>query len=337
MKITLSEIASLVNGQLQGPAGLTIEGVAGLTEATDKDMSFLGNPKYAAYIDTTKAAALLVAPGVDTHGRPAVVLKNTAWGWARLLEFFGREKLKHPATTHPTAVVGAGARIGKNVVLGPYVVVEENAVIGDDSILYAHSYVGRNTQVGSQCLFYPRVTVRENCKIGDRCVFQPGVVIGGDGYGFTFHEGRHQKIPQIGTVEIGDDVELQANTTVDRATTGVTRIGAGTKIDNLVQIAHNVEIGEKCLMAALCGIAGSTKIGNGVTMGAMTGVVGHLKIGDGAMIGAKSGITKDVDPGAVLWGMPAQPMREELKMQALFRRLPRILEELKLIRKRVGI
>lgn len=327
MKITLTEIAALVGGTVRGDGGTVIEGAAGLSEATARDISFLGNAKYAAQLATTQAAAVLVPPEVDTGRLPSIGLANPPYGWARVLELLDRERTRRPAGVHPTAVVAPSARLGAGVSVGAYSVVEDGAVIGDQTTVYAHAYVGFEARIGKNCLLYPHVTVRERVTLGDRVILQPGVVIGCDGFGFTVHEGKHYKIPQVGTVEIADDVEIQANTTVDRAAVGVTRIGRGTKIDNLVQVAHNVEVGEHCLVVALTGIAGSTKIGRYVTLAAQVGVAGHLTIGDGAVVAGKSGVTRSVKPKEVLWGTPAHSLKEELKVIAATRKLPQMLEE----------
>jgi len=285
----------------------------------------------------TKARAVIVPPDVETKGRPSIALKNPPYGWARILEIIDKEKSTRPSGVHPTAVVAETARLGRRVAVGAFTVVEEGAEVGDDTILYPHCYIGAHTRVGRDCLFHPRVTVRERVVIGDRCIFQPGVVIGSDGFGFTAHNGRHYKIPQVGTVWIGEDVEIQANTTVDRAAVGATRIGNGTKIDNLVQIAHNVEIGEHCLIVALTGLAGSVKLGHHVTLAAQVGVAGHLTIGDGVMCGAKGGISHNIKPKEVVWGVPAHPLKDELKVLAAIRKLPPLLDEFKQIKKKVGM
>jgi UDP-3-O-[3-hydroxymyristoyl] glucosamine N-acyltransferase len=323
MRLTLSQIAERVEGVVRGDGNVIIEGVAALGDATERDISFLGNSKYASQLKTTRAGALLVSPDTLTDGRPAILLKNPVYGWARVLEVLEKERVFHSRGIHPTAVVAASARLGKNVALGAYTVVEEGADVGDNTIVYPQVYIGAGTRIGTDCLIYPRVTFRERVVVGNRCVFQPGVVVGGDGFGFTLHGGRPYKVPQIGTVEIGDDVEIQANATIDRAAMGVTKIGSGTKIDNLVQIAHNVEMGENCLIAALTGIAGSARLGHQVTLAAQVGVGGHLTVGDGVTAAGRSGITREVSPRQVVGGFPAQPLKDELRMQAALRRLAR--------------
>jgi UDP-3-O-[3-hydroxymyristoyl] glucosamine N-acyltransferase len=313
---------------------VVIRGAAGLGEAGPEDITFLANPKYRSQLATTKAGAVIVSPDVETEGRAAIALKNPSQGWAVVLDILGRERTRRPAGIHPTAVIAATAKIGKNVTVGAHTVIEEGASVGDNTILYAQVYVGFDTTIGADCLVYPHVTFRERVTVGNRCVFQPGVVIGGDGFGFTPSAGRQLKIPQIGTVVIEDDVEVQANATIDRGGVGVTRIGRGTKIDNLVQLAHGVEIGENGLVAALTGVAGSTKIGKNVVLAAQVGVVGHITIGDNVVAAARSGISHDVKPNQVIWGTPAQPIQDEMKMLASIRRLPKLFEEIKNLRKK---
>lgn len=320
---------------MHGDGSHVIEGLAGLNEATEKDISFLGNTKYLSSFKSTRAGAVIVSPDIEPNGKPVIVLKNPMYGWAKMLEVLGRERTQHPQGIHPSAAVAKSAVIGKNVSIGAFAVVEDGAVIGDNTVIYPQVYVGHHVRIGENCLIYPHVTIRELATIGNRCIFHPGAVIGGDGFGFTFQDGKHYKVPQVGTVEIGDDVEIQCNSTVDRAAVGATKIGSGTKIDNLVQIAHNVEIGQHCLIVALSGIAGSVSIGNYVTLAAQTGVAGHLRIGDGVIAGARTGISHDVEPKDVIWGSPSMPLRQELKIQALIRKLPELFEEFKKLKKKL--
>ena len=338
MKMTLSQIAEMVGGSVKGRGDAVIEGAAGLSDATEKDISFLGNAKYASLLKTTRAGALLLSPDVDPEGRPAVALKNPFYGWAKILEVLEKDRRRVPLPgVHPTAVVASSARLGAGASVGPFTVIEEGAEIGDRTVIQAHGFVGHDTKVGRDCLLHPRVTIRERVRIGDRCIFGPGAVVGCDGFGFTTHEGRHYKIPQVGTVEIGDDVEIQANTTVDRAAVGVTKIGRGTKVDNIVQIAHNVEIGENCLIVSMSGIAGSTKLGNYVILAAQAGLAGHLTLGDFVQVGAQSGVSHDLKPKEVVFGTPAQPLKEELRTIAVTRRLPQLFEELKALKKKLNL
>lgn len=336
MRLTVSEVASLVGGSLRGDGSAVIEGAAGLGEATSRDISFLSNPKYRSQLATTQAGALLVSPEIDTGSRPAVAMKNPSEGWARILEVLDRERTRRPQGIHPTAVIAPTAKIGARVTVGAHTVIEDGAVIGDDSILYARVYVGFDSTVGSQCLIYPGVTLRERVSVGNRCILQPGVVIGGDGFGFTVVNGQHRKIPQVGTVVIEDDVEIQANSTIDRAAVGVTRIGRGTKVDNLVQIAHGAQLGNHCLVVALTGIAGSTIIGDYVTLAAQVGVAGHLHIGAHSVLAARAGVSHDLPPKSVVFGTPAQPIKDEMKCQAALRQLPALLDEFRALKKKWG-
>lgn len=336
MRLTVSEIASLVGGTVRGDGAVVIEGAAGLAEATPRDVSFLSNPKYKAQLQSTRAGALLVTVDIDTGARPAVIVKTPSDAWAAVLEILDKERTRRPAGIHPTAVIAPGAKLGANVTVGAHTVIEDGASVGDNTILYPRVYVGFGTAVGADCLIYPGVTIRERTTVGNRVILQPGVVVGGDGFGFSFGAGSHRKIPQVGTVVIEDDVEIQANSTIDRAAVGVTRIGRGTKIDNLVQIAHGAEIGAHCLVVALTGVAGSTKLGNYVTLAAQVGVAGHLKIGDQTIVAAQSGVSHDLPPKSVVFGTPAQPIKDEMKCHAALRQLPKLMEEFRALKKKMG-
>jgi UDP-3-O-[3-hydroxymyristoyl] glucosamine N-acyltransferase len=333
MNKTLAELADRTGGTCRGDGAIRLTGAAGLGEAGPGDISFLANKKYAGQLAGSRAGAVIVSPDVETGTRPALVHAQPSLAWAKVLELLDAERTRRPAGVHSTAVISPSAKLGKNVTVGAHTVIEDGAVIGDNCVLYPQVYVGFEVTMGSDCLVYPHVTIRERTSIGSRCVFQPGVVIGGDGFGFTMAQGRHYKIPQVGTVVIEDDVEIQANTTIDRGGVGVTRIGRGTKIDNLVQVAHGVEFGPDGLVAALTGIAGSTKIGHHVTLAAQVGVVGHIEIGDNVVAGARSGISHNIKPNQVVWGTPAQPIQDEIKLLAALRRVPKLLAEIKQLRK----
>lgn len=336
MELKLKDIARLVGGRLEGNPEEVVSGASGLAEAGGQDVSFLGNPKYQPLLKETKAGCVFLPEDskADAYSGNRIYVKNPQWAFAQVLEVWEKEKRIPPRGVHPTAVVHPSAVLGREVAIGAYAVVEEGAVIGDRTVLYAHCYAGANSRIGSDCLLYPRVVIREDCVLGDRVIIQPGAVIGGDGYGFAMIEAVHRKIPQLGRVVVEDDVEIGANTTVDRATTGETRIGKGTKIDNLVQIAHNVRIGKHCLLIAQSGIAGSTEIGDYVILAGQSGLAGHLKIGDRAMIAARSGIMSDLEPGAIVFGSPARPHREAMKIHALLGKLPEIYQTIKEVKKK---
>jgi UDP-3-O-[3-hydroxymyristoyl] glucosamine N-acyltransferase len=236
---------------------------------------------------------------------------------------------------HAHAAVDASSQIGAHAAIGPFTTIEKAVTIGEGSVIYSGCYIGARVQIGPHAIIYPGVVLREDTHIGARVIIQPGAVLGSDGYGFATQEGKHHKIPQIGRVVIEDDVEIGANVTIDRATTGETRIGSGTKIDNLVHIAHNVQVGKNCLIVAQVGISGSTRIGNQVTLAGQVGVVGHLTIGDNAVIAAQSGVMNNVEPGSVLFGSPARPHREAMKLLAIYGKLSEIYDAVKALKKKI--
>ncbi|MCX5778098.1 MAG: UDP-3-O-(3-hydroxymyristoyl)glucosamine N-acyltransferase [Elusimicrobia bacterium] len=329
MKITSYDIAKIVEGQLIGNPAVVITGAAGLADAGCADVSFLGNAKYTALLETTKAGLLLLRANDNAFGKPHILVPDPQLAFAKILGEISNEIPSVTAGVHPTAVISPRATIGQRVAIGALVVIEDGAVIGDGTVIFAHGYIGRDTQIGADCIIYPQVTVRESCIIGKRVIIHAGAVVGADGFGFVPTKTGLYKIPQIGTVIIGDDVEIGANTTIDRGTTGATIIGKGTKIDNLVQIAHNVHIGNNCILVSQVGIAGSAIIGNGVTFGGQSGTVGHNTIGDGAVIAARGGVFGDVKAKEVVSGYPARPHREALKIQAILSKLPTLYKEIK--------
>jgi UDP-3-O-[3-hydroxymyristoyl] glucosamine N-acyltransferase len=336
--IAVSDIAAAVRGTVEGDGSRIVEGAAGLDEATHGQISFFHNVKYVSSLEKTQAGVVLIPEKTNgtklPEGKTFIRVGNPQWAFAQVLGLLDKGRKRHPEGIHPRADVHATAKIGAGVALSAGVVIEAGAEIGDGSILYPGCYVGQDAKVGAKCLLYPNVVLREDTVVGARAIIHAGTVIGADGYGFATQDGRHHKIPQIGRVVIEDDVEIGANVTIDRATVGETRIGAGTKIDNLVHIAHNVQVGRDCLIVAQVGVSGSTKIGNRVTLAGQVGIVGHLTIGDGAVIAAQSGIMNDVEPGAVLFGSPARPHREAMKLQAIFGKLPEIYEAMKRLRKK---
>jgi UDP-3-O-[3-hydroxymyristoyl] glucosamine N-acyltransferase len=334
-----SEIAQAVRGSLEGDGSVRIEGAAGLDEANERQITFFHNPKYGDQLEKTRAGVVILPANINGFKTPAgktlIRVSNPPLAFAQVLALFERQQQRHPkpgistqASVHSTATIGADAAIG------PFTTIEEGVQIGAGAIIYSGCYIGARAKVGEGCLIYPNVVLREDTALGARVIIQPGAVLGSDGYGFATQNGKHTKIPQIGRVVIEDDVEVGANVTIDRATTGETRVGAGTKIDNLVHIAHNVQIGKNCLIVALVGISGSTKIGNQVTLAGQVGVVGHVTIGDNAVIAAQSGIMNNVEPGAVMFGTPARPHRETMKLQAIYGKLPEIYDAFKELKKK---
>jgi UDP-3-O-[3-hydroxymyristoyl] glucosamine N-acyltransferase len=334
--INLEELAALVGGQLsfQGEPAVRISGVASIAEAGPDEVTFLGNVKYLPALSACRAAAVLVP--VDFVGvvSPALVrVENPSLAFARLVAFFAPESPVFSPGVHPTAVVGEGVRIGEGASIQPFAVLEPGVEVGAGTVVGAHCYLGHESRIGELCVLHPRVTVGARCLVGSRVILHSGVVLGSDGFGFEWNGGRHEKIPQVGIVQVDDDVEIGANTTVDRARFGRTWIQEGCKIDNLVQIAHNVVVGRHTLLVAQAGISGSTVLGQRVTLAGQVGVAGHLQIGDGAVVSAQSGVSKSLPGKALYMGSPAQPAAEFREQVALLRRLGRLQERVKRLEK----
>lgn len=330
MEKTVKEIADYVNGVVCGDDQVRITGFSGLKEAKPGDLSFLGNSKYAGLLNDTKASAVLVAVNDKYQSRAALIkVQNPSLAFSRILSLFVPGPTDSFKGIHETAVIAPTVKMGKNVTVGPHVVMEDDVELQDGSIIGAGSFIGFNTRIGKETLIYPNVSIMHQTIIGDRVIIHSGTVIGSDGFGFATEEGSHEKIPQIGIVEIGNNVEIGANVAIDRARFDRTVIGEGTKIDNFVQIAHNVHIGKKCLIVAHAGIAGSAVIEDGVVVGGQVGIAGHITVGAGTMIAAQSGITNSVEPKSILFGTPARPHMQEKRIQAVIKKLP---EHVKLIK-----
>lgn len=322
MRVTVRDVARLVGGTVHGDENQVITGISSLTEARTGDISFLANPKYESFLAETRATAVLVAAPYPVSNVVQIVVGNPDFTFARVVATYGPKAVPPPPGIHPTAVIGERVRLGRNVAIGAYTVLADGVTVGDNTVLYPHVYLGHEAQVGDDCMFYPQVTVRERCTLGSRVILHSGVVIGSDGFGYASVEGVHHKIPQVGIVVIEDDVEIGANTCLDRARFGRTRIGKGTKIDNLVQVAHNVECGHHCIFVGQCGIAGSTKIGNHVILSGQCGIGGHLTIGDHAIVTGKAGVSKNIPPHLVVRGTPAQEIKAAQGQEVAVRRLP---------------
>lgn len=330
----LAQIASILTARLEnGSPETEISGVAGIEDAGPGHITFVANPKYAAAARTTKATAVIVAE--DFPAIPAAMLRsqNPYLAFAKAIGLFHQPPSYAPAV-HPTAVVDASARIGAGAHIGPYVVIGADVVIGSNAVLLAHVVIYRGAKIGDNFFAHAHAVVREGCRLGNRVLLQNGVVIGGDGFGFAKDDaGRWHKIPQPQPVVIEDDVEIQSNSCIDRASVGETHIGRGTKIDNLVQVGHGSHIGEDALLASQVGLAGSTEIGNRVILTGQVGVVGHCRVGDGAIVTPQSGVAGDIEAGAIVSGAPAVEHRLWLKYSALLSKLPEIA---KAVRERKG-
>jgi UDP-3-O-[3-hydroxymyristoyl] glucosamine N-acyltransferase len=319
-RFTLAELADHLGVEVVGDSSRQITGVRPLDAAGPDDLSFLHNSRYVGQARASAAGAILVADASVLPGRDLLVTPEPYLGLARVLALL-HPRPRLPAGVDASAVVAPSATLGEGVAIGPHVSIGAGARVGDGTEIGPGSVIGRDAVIGERCLLHPRVVVEDGCCIGDRCILHAGVVIGSDGYGFATVAGVHHKVPQVGRVVLEDDVELGANVCVDRATLGETRIGRGTKVDNLVQIAHNVSIGEGTLLVSQVGISGSTRLGHHVIMAGQSGVAGHLRVGDGARVGAKSAVYKDVPDGMMVTGIPAQPHREWLRTSASLRRV----------------
>ena len=324
---SLTELADHVGGRVVGDGNVVIHKVAPIEEAEPGEITFLSNPRYRKFLSQCKASAVIVGPGMARVGandipRNFLEASNPYVAFARILQLFHSQP-EFSGQVSPSTHVDPTATVAQGVTIFPYAFVGPGVNIGPDSVLYPGVFLGDNVQVGAACVLHANVVVREGCRIGDRVILHAGVVIGSDGFGYAGGGAARVKIPQIGIVVIEDDVEIGANTTVDRATLGKTVIGRGAKIDNLVQVAHNVVIGEHSVVAAQAGIAGSTRLGKNVTLAGQVGVVNHIEIGDGAIIGPQSGVPQSVPPGAVLsGGVAAAPHHEWLKVMTLLPQLP---------------
>jgi UDP-3-O-[3-hydroxymyristoyl] glucosamine N-acyltransferase len=321
----LSDIAKALNARLENANPKTeITGVAGIEQAATGQLTFVSNPKYNNAAKTTLASAVIVAENFPAISTGMLRAQNPYLAWAKAIELFYHPPSYAPGI-HPTAVVHPKAKLGKNPHLGPYVVIDENAVIGNNAVLLAHVVIYRGVTIGNNFFAHAHAVVREFCHLGDNVLLQNGVVVGSDGFGFAKDDqARWHKIVQSGNVVVESDAELQANTCIDRASIGETRIGRGTKIDNLVQVGHSCTIGHDTLLCAQVGLAGTTEVGNNVILAGQVGVSGHVKIGDGAIAIAQSGIPHDVPPGAMVSGAPAIDHKLWLKCCAAYARLPEI-------------
>jgi UDP-3-O-[3-hydroxymyristoyl] glucosamine N-acyltransferase len=314
MAVPLSDIVRFVSGKYAG-AEVEIDGVLPLGEAGERHISFLSNPKYAAQMETTKAAAVLVANDLPGDSPRWIRVANPYYAMATVVARFFAQR-PAPKGVSPHAAIAESATLGRDVAVGAFTSIGDGAVIGDGAIIYPNVTIEANAVIGDGTIVYPQVSIYYGCKVGKRCIIHSGVVIGSDGYGFaTDEKGYHHKIPQVGIVRIEDEVEIGAGTTIDRAALGETVIGEGTKIDNLVQIGHNVKIGRRCLLVAQVGIAGSTELGESVQVGGQSGFAGHLKIGDRVRVYSKSAVFEDVPDGTWVRGIPAVSQREYVRQQ----------------------
>lgn len=325
--MNLKEIASLLNGEIFGDESVEITGVSGINEAREGDITFISAKKYAKDLPACRASCIIVREPIADLTVSQLKVPNPYLAFARLLGHFYVTPPK-PTGISKDALVSGTAKIAGGVSVHPFCYISDGVSIGSGTIISPYVFIGENSTIGEGCTIYPHVTLREGIRIGNRVIIHSGTVIGSDGFGYVFDEGRYYKIPQVGGVIIGDDVEIGSNVSVDRATTGNTVIGKGTKIDNLTQIAHNVRIGDNTIVVAQVGIGGSTEIGNYVTLAGQVGIADHTRIDSGTMIGAQSGVTGNVSKGAYS-GSPAIPHRNWLRAQAVFAKLPEMQKKLR--------
>jgi UDP-3-O-[3-hydroxymyristoyl] glucosamine N-acyltransferase len=331
----LEELAARVGGRVRGDAARVVRGVAALAQAGPDDLSFLTNVRYRLAARNTAAGALLVGPAVDLDGRDLIEVAEPAVALAEILELF--HPVERPrAGVSPDARIGAGATLGRGVAIGCHAVIGDGVALGDDVRIGAGSVVGDRCRVGSGTELAPRVVLYPGTEVGARCRIHAGVVLGADGFGYATSGGRHRKVPQVGRVVIEDDVEIGANTTIDRATVGETRIGRGTKIDDLVMVAHGVHVGPHSILVAQAGVAGSTRLGAGTVLAGQAGVAGHLEIGDGVSVAAKSAVFDDVPSGAVVAGIPAIDHRRWKRVAILVQKLPELEARVRELERRLG-
>ncbi len=326
---TLAELAAKVGGTIEGDGSVEITGAAPIERAVSGEISFVANPRYKQYVAGTTASALVLDPGIECTHIPVMRHERPYLAFAHIIDLLYPGKILVQPGTDSTAVISPQARIGSGTGIGPLCHVREGAVIGRNCQLVSSVYVGRNVTIGDNCLIYPGARILEDSVIGSNVTIHASTVVGSDGFGYAESPTGLKKIKQIGWVEIEDDVEIGSNCSIDRGALGPTRIGRGSKIDNLVQIAHNVEIGQYCIIVAQVGISGSTKLGNGVILAGQVGLVGHIELGDGVKVGAQSGVNHSIEAGKTVFGYPAREIMQTKRIEASLSRLPDLFKRVK--------
>jgi UDP-3-O-[3-hydroxymyristoyl] glucosamine N-acyltransferase len=334
---TLAQIAGRIGGKLSGNPETEIDGVAQIDNAATGKITFISNPKYKQALQNTGASAVIIDQKADiTPSIPFIVVADAYFGFLQTFLLFNPAKKILEDGVHPSAVVHDSARVAVDAAIGANAYIGAGVMVGSQTQIFPNCVILDNSKIGDDCILYPSVTIRENCSIGNKVIIHNGAVIGSDGFGFAFHEGKYHKIPQVGRVVIEDDVEIGANTTIDRATMGQTVIKKGVKLDNLIQIAHNCVIDENTVIAAQTGISGSTSVGKNVVIAGQVGLVGHIKIGDSAQLGAQSGVTKSVPDGGIYFGYPARPAMRAKRIEAVVNNLPDLMKRIKSLEKEIS-
>ena len=337
MEIPISEIAKIIGAEIIGDPNVTVKNINGITEADSGDLTFIMVDKYLSYFKDTKASAVLIKKELkQPEGRVAQLVVDDPQGAIdTLIASFSPPPIVFEPGIHPTAIVASDAILGKNVSVQPYAIIEAGVTIGDNCVIGAYCYVGHYTVLGNNVKLYPNVIIRERCSLGNNITIHSGTVIGADGFGYHRVDGKHVKIPQIGTVEIEDDVEIGANTCIDRARFDKTLVKKGTKIDNLVQIAHNCEVGENCIICGFGALSGSAKLGNNVIIAGQAGIIGHVKIADNTIVGAQCGVTKEITEAGFYIGSPATPHMTYKKRESVVVKLPELQKQIKQMQKQI--
>ncbi len=334
-RFTLGELARLVDGQCRGDADFPIQSVATISQAQRHDLTWVMDEKYARQLSDCKAGAVILPPNVSCDHISSVVCSNPELALAMVLERIQPPPPYPPPGIDPTAILAGDVHLGTGAAIGPRAVIQKNVHIGDRTIIQAGVFIGEDAAIGSDCVIWPNVVIRERCQLGNRVIIHPNSTIGADGFGYNMVDGKFKKIPQIGSVRIEDDVEIGANSCIDRAKCGETVIGRGTKIDNQVQIAHNVQVGPDCCLVAQVGIAGSTTLGHHVMLAGKVGIRDHVTIGDGVQVAACSCVASSIEAGEILLGVPAQPKADYFQEQVAVRRAAKMVQKFRELEKRV--
>jgi UDP-3-O-[3-hydroxymyristoyl] glucosamine N-acyltransferase len=332
---TVGELAALIDGYVVGDGDTLIYGISSIEDAQDGDVTYAETARLLSTAEKSYASAIIAPQSSPVIQKPTIRVKNPRFAFAQVLRIFAPEPKVYRGI-HPTAIVAESAKLGHNVSIHSSSVVGENCILGDNVVIYPFVYIGDGVTIGNNCVIYPHVVLHDGTEIGNSVVIHSGCVLGTDGFGYMYIEDRHYKIPQIGRVIIGDDVEIGANVTIDRARTGSTRVGTGTKIDNLVHIGHNCTIGEHCVIVAQVGISGSCEVGKGVIIAGQVGIKDHTTVGDGAIIGAKAGVLSNIAPGAFVSGYYARPHQQEMRRAALSGQLPDMTGRIKQLERRLA-
>ena len=331
----LAKLAALVEGEVRGDTSVRIVGVSSMEHASEGEIAFVEKIELVPRGEACAASALIVPPGVGDLSKPCIVTEDPRLAFSKVLEVFAPAHLAPPGI-HPTAVIGDNTHIGRNVSIGAHAFVGNDTIIGDDTIIFPLAYVGYQVRIGKECRVHPQSYIGDRVTMGDRVGIHPGAVVGADGFGYLQTRQGHRKIPQIGTVEIEDDVEVGANSTIDRATMAVTRIGAGTKIDDQVHIAHNVVVGKNNLLCGQVGVAGSTTIGDNVVMGGQSGISDHADVADNVIIAANAGVVGSIQQPGVYSGYPAREHSRQMRVLASAQRLPELLKKVRELEERLA-